>query len=81
MLSKPGMVLAGDTDYQILLQHVASIKKPDPIVYVDIVERAICDKEKENEPEKDKDGSEDEERPKKKKKKIVCCFFLLHLVS
>ena len=38
LLSKPGMVLAGDADYQILLQRVASIKKLDPIVYVDITE-------------------------------------------
>ncbi|KAF8494129.1 hypothetical protein F5888DRAFT_1636218 [Russula emetica] len=30
LLSKPGMVLAGDADYQILLQRVASIKKLDP---------------------------------------------------
>jgi hypothetical protein len=38
LLSKPGMVLAGDADYQILLQCVAPIKKLDPIVYVDIIE-------------------------------------------
>jgi hypothetical protein len=71
------MVLAGDADYQILLQRVASIKKLDPIVYVDIIERAICGKEKENiEPEKDKDyDSEDEAQPKKKKKKKVCHRF------
>jgi hypothetical protein len=78
LLSKPGMVLAGDADYQILLQRVASIKKLDPIVYVDITERAVCDEEKENiEPE---DDSEDEERPKKKKKKkLVCCRFSSHI--
>jgi hypothetical protein len=77
LLFKPGMVLAGDADYQILLQCVASIKKLDPIVYVDIIERAIYGKEKENiEPEKDKAyDSEDEAQPKKKKKKKVCHRF------
>lgn len=79
LLSKPGMVLAGDADYQILLQRVASIKKTDPIVYVDILERTVCDEEKENiEPEKDRVDSDDEEQPKKKKKKKVCCRFSSH---
>lgn len=65
------MVLAGDADYQILLQRVASIKKADPIVYVDIIERAVRGQEKEN-IEPDKVDSDDEEQPKKKKKKKVC---------
>lgn len=80
LLTKPGMVLAGEADYQILLQHVASIKKLDPIVYIDIIERAACNDEKENvEPENN--NSEEEERPKKKKKKVVCCRFLSHFTS
>ena len=75
------MVVAGDADYQILLQCVASIKKLDPIVYVDIIERAVCNGEKENiEPEKDKVDSENEEQPKKKKKKVVCCRFSPHFI-
>ena len=82
VLSKPGVVLASNADYQILLQHVAPIKKLDPIVYVDITERAGCDGEKENvEPEKDRarDDLEDEERPKKKKK-MVHGYSLFHFI-
>jgi hypothetical protein len=79
VLSKPGMVLADDANYQILLQRVASIKKLDPIVYIDIVERAVCIEEKENiEPEKD---SKNEEQPKKM---VHCCLpvlITLHFLS
>jgi len=71
ILSKPGIVLANETDYKILLQHVGTIKKPDPIVNVDITERGASAVEKENvEPEKDLEEAP-EEVPKKKKKKSV----------
>ena len=60
LVSKPRMVLASDADYQILLQCVASIKKLDLIVYVDITEQAVHGDEKENiKPKKGMDNSED----------------------
>jgi hypothetical protein len=69
------MVLADNADYQILLQRVASVKKLDPIVYIDITERAVRDEEKENiEPGDNSEDEVGEEQPKKKKK-LVCCRF------
>ena len=67
LVSKLGMVLVSDTDYQILLQCVTLIKKLDSIVYVNITKQAAHGDEKKNiEPKKNVDNLEDEDQPKKK---------------
>lgn len=65
-IPKPGMILANEDNYNILLQRMTNLKKADPTINIDITEQAI-----------DKVGGKEnagleanEGQPKKKRKQV-----------
>ena len=66
-IPKPGMILANEDDYNILLQCMTNLKKADPTINIDITEQAI-----DKVGGKENVGLEADEGQPKKKRKQVC---------